>query len=174
MAVHPETGGEEAAAESGQQGAPVRRGHSREDPARRDRRLRRPAPLRRRTRRPSRPQPADRPARLRRAPHQDRRRSMHRYFVDGGFAQVRDDVVTVLTNRALAADAIDPASAAREPRESPGNAGFDRSRPGREAEGHGPRQGHDPRRPAQELRPARSPSFTSDSSRRFEPLKPPW
>ena len=24
----------------------------------------------------------------------------HRYFVDGGFAQVRDDVVTVLTNRA--------------------------------------------------------------------------
>jgi F-type H+-transporting ATPase subunit epsilon len=29
-----------------------------------------------------------------------------RYFVDGGFAQVRDDVVTVLTNRAIPADRI--------------------------------------------------------------------
>ncbi|MDG3006591.1 ATP synthase F1 subunit epsilon [Paludisphaera mucosa] len=29
------------------------------------------------------------------------------YFVDGGFAQVRDDVVTVLTNRALAASKIE-------------------------------------------------------------------
>ena len=37
-----------------------------------------------------------------------------RYFLDGGFAQVRDDVVTVLTNRALAADQIDPATAAAE------------------------------------------------------------
>src|SRR5437763_2455271 len=27
----------------------------------------------------------------------------HRYFVDGGFVQVRDDVVTVLTNRATPA-----------------------------------------------------------------------
>lgn len=38
----------------------------------------------------------------------------HRYFVDGGFAQVRDNVVTVLTHRALAAAAIDPAAAARD------------------------------------------------------------
>jgi F-type H+-transporting ATPase subunit epsilon len=38
----------------------------------------------------------------------------HRYFVDGGFAQVRDDVVTVLTNRALPADQIDPAAASHE------------------------------------------------------------
>src|SRR5947207_4986854 len=30
-----------------------------------------------------------------------------RYFVDGGFAQVRDDVVTVLTARALRAEEID-------------------------------------------------------------------
>ncbi|WP_165064325.1 ATP synthase F1 subunit epsilon [Paludisphaera rhizosphaerae] len=29
------------------------------------------------------------------------------YFVDGGFAQVRDNVVTVLTNRALAPSAIE-------------------------------------------------------------------
>jgi F-type H+-transporting ATPase subunit epsilon len=36
------------------------------------------------------------------------------YFVDGGFAQVRDDVVTVLTNRAIPAAAIDPAAAAAE------------------------------------------------------------
>ncbi len=40
--------------------------------------------------------------------------TIHRYFVDGGFAQVRDDVVTVLTNRALPADQIDPAAASRE------------------------------------------------------------
>jgi F-type H+-transporting ATPase subunit epsilon len=37
-----------------------------------------------------------------------------RYYVDGGFAQIRDDVVTVLTSRALTLDAIDPAAAARE------------------------------------------------------------
>jgi F-type H+-transporting ATPase subunit epsilon len=38
----------------------------------------------------------------------------HHYFVDGGFAQVRDDVVTVLTNRAIPAAAIDPAAATAE------------------------------------------------------------
>jgi F-type H+-transporting ATPase subunit epsilon len=37
-----------------------------------------------------------------------------RYFVDGGFAQVRDNVVTVLTNRAIPAEKIDPAAAARD------------------------------------------------------------
>jgi F-type H+-transporting ATPase subunit epsilon len=37
-----------------------------------------------------------------------------RYFVDGGFAQVRDDVVTVLTNRAIPADRIDAVSASDE------------------------------------------------------------
>jgi F-type H+-transporting ATPase subunit epsilon len=40
--------------------------------------------------------------------------TVQRYYVDGGFAQVRDNVVTVLTNRALTAAAIDPAAAARE------------------------------------------------------------
>jgi F-type H+-transporting ATPase subunit epsilon len=39
---------------------------------------------------------------------------VHRYFVDGGFAQVRDDVVTVLTSRAIPAEKLDPAVAARE------------------------------------------------------------
>jgi F-type H+-transporting ATPase subunit epsilon len=34
-----------------------------------------------------------------------------RFFVDGGFAQVRANVVTVLTSKALAADEIDPAKA---------------------------------------------------------------
>ena len=38
--------------------------------------------------------------------------SVQRYFVDGGFAQVRDDVVTVLTHRAIPAAQIDPAAAA--------------------------------------------------------------
>ena len=37
-----------------------------------------------------------------------------RYFVDGGFVQVRDDVVTVLTNRATPAGQVDPSAAARE------------------------------------------------------------
>ena len=37
-----------------------------------------------------------------------------RYFIDGGFAQVRDDVVTVLTSRAILAERIDTAAAARE------------------------------------------------------------
>ncbi len=34
-----------------------------------------------------------------------------RFFVDGGFAQVRGDVVTVLTPRAIKAEEIDPAAA---------------------------------------------------------------
>jgi len=38
----------------------------------------------------------------------------HRYFVDGGFAQVRNDVVTVLTNRAVPAGQIDVAAATRD------------------------------------------------------------
>ncbi len=38
----------------------------------------------------------------------------HRYFVDGGFAQVRDDVVTVLTSRAVPAERVDTTLAARE------------------------------------------------------------
>ena len=37
-----------------------------------------------------------------------------RFYLDGGFAQVRDDVVTILTNRAVAADKIDAAKAAAE------------------------------------------------------------
>lgn len=36
-----------------------------------------------------------------------------RYYVDGGFVQVADNIVSVLTNRSLAADAVD-ASAAEE------------------------------------------------------------
>ncbi len=39
---------------------------------------------------------------------------VQRYFVDGGFAQVRDDVVTVLTHRAIPAAQIDSAAAAHE------------------------------------------------------------
>jgi F-type H+-transporting ATPase subunit epsilon len=37
-----------------------------------------------------------------------------RYFVDGGFVQVRDDVITVLTNRATPAADVDVASAQQE------------------------------------------------------------
>ena len=37
-----------------------------------------------------------------------------RYFVDGGFAQVRDDVVTILTNRAIPAALLDPQAAEKE------------------------------------------------------------
>jgi F-type H+-transporting ATPase subunit epsilon len=37
-----------------------------------------------------------------------------RYFVDGGFAQVRDNVVTVLTNRAIPAGMLDAQASAKE------------------------------------------------------------
>jgi len=40
--------------------------------------------------------------------------TVHRYFVDGGFAQVRDNVVTVLTPRAMKAEEIDVAKATQE------------------------------------------------------------
>jgi F-type H+-transporting ATPase subunit epsilon len=40
--------------------------------------------------------------------------SARRYFVDGGFAQVRDNVVTVLTNRAIPAEQVDVSAAAHE------------------------------------------------------------
>src|SRR5437764_2023966 len=36
-----------------------------------------------------------------------------RYFVDGGFAQVRDNVVTVLTARAIKTEDINPTAAAQ-------------------------------------------------------------
>jgi F-type H+-transporting ATPase subunit epsilon len=39
---------------------------------------------------------------------------VRRYFVDGGFAQVRDNVVTVLTNRAIPVSDIRPEAVARE------------------------------------------------------------
>jgi F-type H+-transporting ATPase subunit epsilon len=40
--------------------------------------------------------------------------AVRRYFVDGGFVQVRNDVVTVLTQRAIPAQQLDAASAARD------------------------------------------------------------
>jgi F-type H+-transporting ATPase subunit epsilon len=40
--------------------------------------------------------------------------STKRFFVDGGFAQVRDNVVTLLTNRAIPAALLDPQAAATE------------------------------------------------------------
>jgi F-type H+-transporting ATPase subunit epsilon len=40
--------------------------------------------------------------------------SVRRYFVDGGFVQVRSDVVTVLTHRAIPANEINGASAAQD------------------------------------------------------------
>jgi F-type H+-transporting ATPase subunit epsilon len=39
---------------------------------------------------------------------------VHRYYVDGGFAQIRDDVVTLLTNRAVPAGEIDTNAAVLE------------------------------------------------------------
>jgi F-type H+-transporting ATPase subunit epsilon len=38
--------------------------------------------------------------------------TVDRYFLDGGFAQIRDNLVTVLTSRALPANQIDPAATA--------------------------------------------------------------
>jgi F-type H+-transporting ATPase subunit epsilon len=39
---------------------------------------------------------------------------VQRYFVDGGFVQVRYDVVTVLTNRAIPAQQLDATAAVKE------------------------------------------------------------
>jgi F-type H+-transporting ATPase subunit epsilon len=41
-----------------------------------------------------------------------------RFFIDGGFAQVRDNVVTVLTSHAVKAEDIDPAAVERALEES--------------------------------------------------------
>lgn len=38
----------------------------------------------------------------------------HRYFVEGGFVQVRDNIVTVLTQRAIAAEKIELPAATSE------------------------------------------------------------
>ena len=40
--------------------------------------------------------------------------TVSRYFIDGGFAQVKNNVVTILTNRAMPAQQIDVATAAEE------------------------------------------------------------
>ena len=40
--------------------------------------------------------------------------AVKRYFVDGGFVQIRDDVVTVLTNRATPSIKVDAAAATKE------------------------------------------------------------
>jgi F-type H+-transporting ATPase subunit epsilon len=47
---------------------------------------------------------------------------VRRFFVDGGFVQVRDNVVTVLTSRALKAEEINVAAAERALREAQGPA----------------------------------------------------
>lgn len=39
---------------------------------------------------------------------------VERYYADGGFVQVNDDVVSVLTNRAMPASVIDPATASEQ------------------------------------------------------------
>ena len=44
--------------------------------------------------------------------------SARRFFIDGGFAQVRDDVVTILTNRAIPAANLDAMQAASELQEA--------------------------------------------------------
>jgi len=41
---------------------------------------------------------------------------IQRYYVDGGFVQVADDVVSVLTNRAIPADQIDAEAAGEQVR----------------------------------------------------------
>jgi F-type H+-transporting ATPase subunit epsilon len=42
------------------------------------------------------------------------------YFIDGGFVQVKDNVVSILTDRALRPDQIDPAAAQEKLREAVG------------------------------------------------------
>jgi F-type H+-transporting ATPase subunit epsilon len=42
------------------------------------------------------------------------------YFIDGGFVQVKENVVSILTDRALTPDQIDPAAAQEKLREAVG------------------------------------------------------
>ena len=72
--------------------------------------------------------------------------TVHRYFVDGGFAQIRDNVVTVLTNRAIAAEAIDPAAAARELEKAQDKRALTDQEFADKQQGHCSRSGHAPRR----------------------------
>ena len=44
--------------------------------------------------------------------------TVHRYFIDGGFVQVRGNIVTLLTSQAMKAEDIDPTAAERELAES--------------------------------------------------------
>jgi len=48
--------------------------------------------------------------------------AVRRYFVDGGFVQVRSDVVTLLTDKAVPAEQIDAAAAEGELRAAAGRA----------------------------------------------------
>jgi F-type H+-transporting ATPase subunit epsilon len=57
-----------------------------------------------------------------------------RFFVDGGFAQVRDNVVTVLTGRAIKGEEIDPAAAKRTLEETQSSAGPDAQETRRKAQ----------------------------------------
>ena len=64
-----------------------------------------------------------------------------RYFVDGGFAQVRDDVVTVLTSRAIPAAQVDTSAATQRAGAGAGASRLDGRRAGREGQGHRSRPG---------------------------------
>ena len=79
----------------------------------------RPAAVRRRDRHRAQSQPADRPAGLRRDADQDAAATTHVYYVDGGFVQVADNVVAVLTNRAVPAQSLDAAAAESAARQRP-------------------------------------------------------
>ena len=72
--------------------------------------------------------------------------SVKRYFIDGGFAQIRDDVVTVLTNRAIPAALVDPAVAEKElrtarPARGPARSNSPRSPRPSPGHRHAPRRG---------------------------------
>ena len=67
---------------------------------------------------------------------------VRRYFVDGGFAQVRHDVVTVLTQRAIPADELDAEAAARDLESLDNQNVVTEQRIRRPREGGRPRAGH--------------------------------
>ncbi len=73
-----------------------------------------------------------------------------RYFVDGGFVQVRDNVVTVLTNRAVPAQQLDAAARRQGARDARVPARGRRGRIPRTRKSNRPGARTDPRRQAQE------------------------
>ena len=94
-----------------------------------------------------------------------------RYFVDGGFVQVRDNVVTVLTNRAVPAQQLDPAAAARELETLESQRVADEAEFAEHEKADRPCARADPRRQAQERELSRNGEPTTKNTKLHEKMQ---